>query len=168
MFPKFTLSLPQSAFRAQKNLKARAKREFKRELQREVKPELQRQVDDLLGVDPGPVSIPFVFATDESRRAYFATNGFGKGIPYQRTDNLRTSWRVDLKTTLARDLIVIVNPKKYAKFVYGSPAQRQVPGHANTGWGRDFDVAIALINEHAVTLITDAWKTALLRSLEGR
>lgn len=165
VFPKFTLVQPQSAFRAQKSLKSRALIQLKRELQRVVKPEIQKQVDDLLGEDPGPVKLPFQFSTEKSRRAYFTTRGFGHGIPYRRTDNLRTSWRVDLKSQLSREFIIITNPKSYAKYVYGNPKQRQVPGHKNTGWGKDFDTAIELINEHAVILVTQAWQRAILTSM---
>lgn len=165
MFPKYKVSLPTSAFNARRNLKGRALTQYKRELERTVKPDVQKQVDDLLGADPGPVKLPFEFATDKSRAAYFATNGFGKGVPYRRTDALRTSWRVDLTTRLNQNFIVIVNPKKYARFVYGSRDQRQVPGHANTGWARDFDTAVGLIQEYAVTLVTSVWRDAVIAAM---
>jgi hypothetical protein len=166
MFPKFKLTLPNSVFVARKNLKSRAKADFKRELQTKVKPELQRQVDDLLGGDPGPVSRPFVFATEKSRRAYFATNGFGKGIPFRRDDSIRTSWRVRVISRLSRDFAVIDNPKEAAKYVYGSPSQRQVPGHKNTGWGKDFEESIETIQENGVAMIVSAWKRSILKSLK--
>ena len=166
MYPKFKLTLPTSLLSAQRNLKARTKAEFKRNQQVKVKPDLQRQVDDLLGGDPGPVSRPFVFATEKSRKAYFATNGFGKGIPFKRDDSIRTSWRVSVLTRLSKDFVVIDNPKKAAKYLYGSPDQRQVQGHKNTGWGKDFDEAITLINEHAVILVKDNWRDAVLKALK--
>lgn len=34
---------------------------------------------------PQKSSAPFVWSSEKQRRAYFATNGFGGGIPYQRT-----------------------------------------------------------------------------------
>jgi hypothetical protein len=171
MYPRYTLKYPPTLLSSVKNLPKRAQREFKNQLLRTVKPQIQRNVDDLLGEEAPPVQYPFVFSDDPAqnariRAAYFATNGFGKGIPYKRTGSLPTSWRVDVSTRLQQNFIVISNPKSYAKYVY--PGAKQVPGHRNTGWGKDFDTAIALINEDAVILVKDTWRNAILKVLESR
>lgn len=169
MFPKFKLNLPNSVLRAARNIPKRVMPEFRRELQTKVKPALQRQVDDLLGADPGPVKRPFVFSDDpvqnaRIRAAYFATNGFGKGIPYRRTNNLRTSWVVKLSSKLQKEFVTVVNLKSYAKYVYGP---RQVPGHKRTGWGKDFDEAVALIEEDGIVMVVAAWKRSILKTLKA-
>lgn len=168
MYPRYKLSYPPTLLSAVKNIPTRAKQDYKRELMRTVKPEVQQQVDDLLGQPAPPVKLPFEFATEKSRRAYFATNAFGKGIPYRRTNQLPTSWRVDLTTRLQKNFIVITNPKSYTKYVYGSIDQRQVPGHRNTGWGKDFDTAIELINEDAIILIKNTWRDVVLKVVRTR
>src|SRR5574342_516462 len=61
-----------------------------------TRPLAQQRVQSTLAVYPGPTVHPFEFATEKSRRAYFATNGFGHGIPYQRTGGLGRAWVVDL------------------------------------------------------------------------
>ncbi len=43
---------------------------------------------------PGmPVRYPIHWDSPKQRRAYFATEGFGKGIPYQRTDGYVNAWQ---------------------------------------------------------------------------
>lgn len=70
--------------------------------------------------------------SDRQRRAYFATNGFGAGIPYQPTGRLTKGWDVEY---VGRDAyngeFAIVNPVKYAPFVQGDWAQKM---HLDSGW----------------------------------
>lgn len=40
-----------------------------------------------------PVRYPIEWDSERQRRAFFATNGFGKGIPYRRTNRYRFGWR---------------------------------------------------------------------------
>jgi hypothetical protein len=40
-----------------------------------------------------PVTYPVQWDSERQRRAFFATNGFGKGIPYRRTNRYRFGWR---------------------------------------------------------------------------
>ena len=39
-----------------------------------------------------PVTYPIQWDSERQRRAYFATNGFGGGIPYRRTGAYERSW----------------------------------------------------------------------------
>lgn len=90
---------------------------------------------------PGPVKRPIEWTSDKQRKAFFATNGFGGGIPYQRTGRLAASWTYEAKGTT----VEIANEGKGAVYVYGranlsggfsstggfAPQQKF---HRNTGW----------------------------------
>jgi hypothetical protein len=41
-----------------------------------------------------PVTYPIQWDSERQKRAYFATNGFGAGIPYQRTETYQYSGHV--------------------------------------------------------------------------
>lgn len=81
------------------------------------------------------------WTSDKQRRAYFATDGFGAGIPYQRTGGLAAAWRVVTQTTATGFRMVVENPNRAARFVYGSLAKNvgaasrfQQKFHKTTGW----------------------------------
>src|SRR6266404_203260 len=99
-----------SAFR---DLAPRAQAQFRVELQTKVKPVLQKQVDATFGRDPGPVKYPIEWTSERQRKAFFASDGFGNGIPYKRTDQLTDSWVVVVGTQLRTNLITLRNPKSY-------------------------------------------------------
>jgi len=42
-----------------------------------------------------PITYPVKWDSDKQRKAFFATDGFGRGIPTTRTDNYRLGWKVD-------------------------------------------------------------------------
>lgn len=103
----------------------------------EVRPHLL----DELRYYPGPVQYPIDWQTEKQRRAFFATDGFGQGIPTRRTGELAAAWAVEGETTAAGFAIVVTNRKPSARFVVGSLAKaRQAASrfqqrmHANTGW----------------------------------
>lgn len=70
---------------------------------------------------------PYQWQTPRQRRAYFATNGFGKGIPYQRTDTLKNGWKQINKGVSSQ----VVNDVPYASYVMDKYQQR---GHKKDGW----------------------------------
>src|SRR5690349_11752070 len=41
-----------------------------------------------------PIQYPVQWDSERQRRAFFATKGFGKGIPYRRTGRYRLGWRI--------------------------------------------------------------------------
>lgn len=90
-----------------------------------------------LGRYPGPVRYPIQWKSEKQRRAFFATKGFGKGIPYKRTYTWGDSWHV-LVEYLPDGITQIIarnnNPKR--QFVTGAEQQ---PFHTNTGWQKDQD-----------------------------
>lgn len=150
-------------FAAFRGLDKKAKQRFRTYLRTDVKSEVQRDVVDLMAPYPAGVKHPFKFATAKSRRAFFATNGFGRGIPTTRSNQLHDSWDTQITDRHNGSLIRVVNLKPYSKYVY---APRQVPGHRNTGWGGDFNTAIPLVTEHAEVLTIDAWAKAVYGSMK--
>ena len=82
--------------------------------------------------EPGPVVYPIEWTSDKQRRAFFATDGFGAGIPYQRTHDLAAAWDITFDASDAGfGTVTVENPSDAAEFVYG---HRQQGFHINTGW----------------------------------
>lgn len=158
------VSIPDALFRSFRDLPATARREFNREVKTTVQPELQRSVNGLFTA-PGAVSKPFGFSTPKSRRFYFAK--FKGHIPRPRTGAILRAWTVEIPRTDAQGYIIVYNKQDYARFVYGTPFQRQVPGHMRSGWGKDNKVAFALIQEEGINLLTIAWRNAVNRAAKA-
>lgn len=94
-----------------------------------------------LGRYPGAVKYPIQWTSEKQRRAFFATDGFGSGIPYKRTNNLAKSWDVTTSTVNREVFITISNDNEAVKFVVGSLARDATVAqrfkqqfHTNTGW----------------------------------
>lgn len=86
---------------------------------------------------PGSPKRPRDWQTERQRRAYFASNGFGAGIPFVRTGKIAAQWEM----IVSDGMLVIMNKSKVAKFIYGSLAQNraaalrfQQRAHLATGW----------------------------------
>jgi hypothetical protein len=158
--------IPPDLFRAVRGLRSNARRSFNQDLQTTVRPALQQTVTRLLGVDPGAVHVPFEFATDKSRRFYFAR--FKGRIPYTRTGAILAGWLVEIPRSGEKSYVVVYNKVPAAQYVYGTPLQRQVPGHRATGYGHDFKQRFITIQREAFDLITDAWYQAVSSALAGK
>lgn len=83
-----------------------------------------------LGIEPPPPDYPLRWASEKQRRAFFATDGFGRGIGAERTHALSQGWKVDVQGSAFFGLD-IYNTKDYARFVQGDDQQ---PFHIDTGW----------------------------------
>lgn len=46
-----------------------------------------------MSVEGKPITYPVQWDSERQRRAFFATGGFGKGIPYQRTGGYIAAWK---------------------------------------------------------------------------
>jgi len=149
-----------SAFR---DLSPRAQAQFRIELQTKVKPVLQKQVDATFGRDPGPVKYPIEWETIKQQRAFFASRGFGRGVPTKRTDKLRTSWVIVVGTQLRTNLITLNNNRPEAQFVYPGPRQQKF--HKRTGWGKDFERDIVALQRTEDIEIANAWSRAVAFAL---
>jgi hypothetical protein len=87
---------------------------------------------------PPPAKLPFRFATERSRRYYFAVV-VKKGFPfrYVRTNKLKDSFFMRFLKRNDAIEFVFGSDSDIAKWVVGSFDQRrqyQVAGHRNTGW----------------------------------
>ena len=81
---------------------------------------------------PPPPNRKIEWTTPKQMRAYFATDGFGHGIPYvRRRPGIESKWRVDYAITGNGARVSIVNDDPASPFVYGRWKQRF---HTNTGW----------------------------------
>ena len=91
---------------------------------------------------PRGVVYPIRWKSVKQRRAFFATNGFGKGIPYRRTGTIARSWQIEAETIDNVTVVAISNPAEGAQFVYGrvDNASYQQPFHIVTGWPSANDV----------------------------
>ena len=69
--------------------------------------------------------------TAKQKRAYFATDGFGHGIPYRRTGGLAHAWKVKTIFTADGGEIVASNDNPAVDYVQGDRAQRM---HLASGW----------------------------------
>lgn len=100
------------------------------------------QMLDELRYTPPAVKYPIQWTSEKQRKAFFATDGFGRGIPTRRTNKMQQAWRVIGKSKNGKFELVVSNPVAYTKWVVGtldfrSSRQAIVPMqkfHQNTGW----------------------------------
>jgi len=116
-------------------------------VQRRILPVVQRDVDRTLNADAPKPSYPIPWQSEKQRKAYFATKGFGRGIPSKRTGKVR-AWKARFVKRGGSYVIEAVNPVSYARYVYGPQQQRM---HA----GRWPDKDKALLDERPALLA--AW-----------
>lgn len=114
-----------------------------------------RMLNDLR--QAGKPSFPGItkLMTPKQRKKFWATNGFGHGIPYQRTGALEAGYSVEI-TPLDKDgaAMVINNSTDYAIYVSGAQVQ---PFHIDR-WVQVVDVAVeyeALAND----VLIETWFT---------
>lgn len=154
---KAKIGIPKDTFDEFRTLPTRHKRLFNAQVRTVVAPAGKRKVKELFAVDPGPVVHPFKFSTDLSRRAFFATKGFGRGLGAPRTGIIINAWTLEITRQGEKSYMLLVNPAAGSEFVYGSPTQRQVPGHARTGYGRNFKAKTQQLQDFVVDELINAW-----------
>lgn len=93
--------------------------------------------------------------TERQRRAFFATDGFGHGIPYRRTGGLARAWKVTTVFTSDGGEIVASNDNPASDFVQGDRAQRM---HLATGWPQAAPIYAKYLPVYEDALI-DFWFT---------
>lgn len=84
------------------------------------------------------LSNPYQWQTEKQRKAFFATNGFGAGIPTKRSFKLRFGWKVSKWGDGTK--IKVINDEPSAVFVQGEYMQR---GHKKDGWRTVPDIIAA-------------------------
>ena len=85
---------------------------------------------------------PYQWQSEKQRRAFFATDGFGSGIPTKRTDTLKNAWTMTTQDS-NWTMVKIVNESGYAGFVQGNNQQR---GHASDKWRKFAQVVTDNLN----------------------
>lgn len=105
---------------------------------------------------PGSVKRPIKWTSEKQWRAFFATDGFGRGIPTRRTNEMVDSW--DVRFTFVGDgaEVALTNDTDYWRFVVGDEQQGF---HRNTGWYRVDDV-IPDIQNFAASRFAETYLTA--------
>jgi hypothetical protein len=104
--------------------------------------------------EPGAARRPIEWQSERQRRAYFATDGFGRGIPSRRTGKLLRAFRVSINGT-PRDgvLLVLTNDTPYVRYVMGDDMQKM---HIRTGW-QPYAPIVARYREQSTTILIDTW-----------
>lgn len=116
---------------------------------------LRSRLLEQLRQQPGAPQYPLRWMSERQRRAYFATNGFGHGIPYQRTGALAQGWHVEYGSLDNGGAITIWNDAPSEVYVEG---YQQQPFHQDTGW-LFAPQLIADFQELATEVIIQTWFT---------
>lgn len=101
------------------------------------------KIVEALKIYPPKSNAKFHWSSEKQRRAFFATKGFGRGIPYQRTQELRNGWQ----TIGGGKNQIVVNEVGYAKWV--QDIATQTIGMMYRGW----DVIPTVLSRHMVNII---------------
>lgn len=80
---------------------------------------------------PGPPNHPIKWTTKKQRKAYFASNGFGRGIPSTRTGQIVSEWQGSFEATDSGGVLVLSNWNEAVQFLQGVNMQGF---HRDTGW----------------------------------
>lgn len=103
--------------------------------------------------EPGPAVKPIEWSSLRQRRAFFATKGFGRGIPTRRTGKLLEAWKVIFTPEKDGGAVTMSNDNSAMPFVQGDRAQQF---HKNTGWTQVDDVVDDFMKE-ASDVVVDQW-----------
>jgi hypothetical protein len=91
---------------------------------------------------------PYHWQSDKQRRAFFATGGFGRGVPSKRTGKLSGGWQSSVDPYRK----TLFNRVPYAKYVQGDAQQT---GHEIDGWRK------------VAKIIADNMKGGMLRARQA-
>lgn len=88
---------------------------------------------------PGPPTHPIRWTNERQQRAYFASKGFGRGIPSRRGSppEVTAAWRGQFIPTPDGGIMALINDAPHVDFVQGFRAQGF---HLDTGWVQLSDV----------------------------
>lgn len=101
---------------------------------------------------------PIHWKTAKQRRAFFATNGFGQGIPTARTHGLVEAWKGSVDSFEDGGALVVENRSPTALFVYGTfDTERQPmfePAFGGVPWLDPLTVSEPFMDEAEVVLLS--------------
>lgn len=148
--------------------------------ERAVLPVVETFVSQHLGVTPGPVVYPIEWTPSRhpedadkppntawgyysrQKAAFFATDGFGRGIPTQRTNTMIEAWNVYLDRESGA--FVVENPVAYTPYVQGTWQQQY---HGTTGWQNAGNVLQPLVPQ-IDDMMAYAWSRLITGGPHGR
>jgi hypothetical protein len=110
----------------------------------------------LLGRVPGSPVYPIRWKSERQRKAFFASKGFGRGVPTRRRNVIIRAWEVKLGTRPGGGSVTLYNPQDAWVFLQGDQAQ---PFHLDTGYVQVEDV-IDQFRKEAADTVVDAWVLA--------
>jgi len=89
-----------------------------------------------LRYQPAHPKYPIAWQSERQRKAFFATNGFGRGIPTQRTGQMARGWQAGVLIKENSIRMIVSNDVSHFPYVVGSlrtrrPMQRM---HINSGY----------------------------------
>lgn len=106
--------------------------------------------------EPPPPTYPLVWTSERQRRAFFASNGFGRGIPTTRSHEMVNAWHLLVVFSGNRlTEIAIENNDPTHDFVTGRNRQRM---HVITGWYDEFTLI-----DRSRRILTSKVETALIK-----
>lgn len=114
---------------------------------------LANRVLQRLTTIPGPPVYPIRWKSERQRRAFFASKGFGKGIPTRRTYAIVKGWHVVYLPTQTGGAVSLINEVPGMQYVQGDNVQ---PFHLDTGWVQRGDVVDDFIRETSEQ-VTATW-----------
>lgn len=118
-------------------------------------PRVRKRILKIVAVEPGAPVYPIIWTSDKQRRAFFATNGFGRGIPTVRTHAIRDSWDARFEFQEDGGDFIVENKAPYAHWVVGLGQQGF---HATTGW----IYAQRTIDQKVVPIVLDVYEKTWL------
>lgn len=114
---------------------------------------------------PPRVKYPIAWQSERQRKAFFATDGFGQGIPTRRTFKLRDGWNVYVDFFKDGATVNVTNSQPYTPFVVGKlraiGADWQQRFHKNSGWPEasvTIDSWIEDFRQEALRQLNEYWK----------
>lgn len=115
---------------------------------------IRAQIETEMRKPAGPPQYPIRWASVKQRKAFFASNGFGKGIPTKRSGAYQAGWKVVYRGLGRNDgaVIELENPVPYARYVGGGDAQ---PFHVDR-WPQAVD-AVVKYEEALYTTLENSW-----------
>lgn len=95
---------------------------------------------------PGKPNYPIAWTSDRQRRAFFASRGFGRGIPASRSNppEVLMAWDADFVPTSEGGILALTNSSDHMEFVQGARAQGL---HIDTGYVQVADVTEEALRE---------------------
>jgi hypothetical protein len=151
-------------------------RTIARMINRDVAPAIERRLDRVVSEEAPPRDdSKFVWsfnreANKKARRWWFRELKLGSintdGRHYQRTGVIRNSWQTEISISGDEVILSLFNPAPGSEYLYGSPEQRQVPGHTATGWP-NYQRFTAFIDV-ARTDVIEQWEQLVIKTTSGR